>query len=341
MASYVAVLPNDVLSPSSSNSSMSFLRLPHPRTGIPSLFLPYTPTTSDAKGKSKETGSGILEVHSISPTNQRSWFLDDGADEVIENGSLLLMTPIDPAFLLLPVLIASMPKDGTQGTFRPPDDLFEDSLEKYIRSTASIIDSKDPSSEVNVADLRTFGEMECVKLALRRICEVKEITPEITVLRPSQSQLITYLRSKVARLTASTKSSTLHNSPTILRSLAKDGLLEDGKEELLKLGRTRAACDLISQFVPPPLYKDLLDTYDFTALDTYLTSIRPPPIPEDAGKPKKKTKGSNDKNDNNDAGKKRKATKESTGVEKLKKVNTKGMAKLSSFFQAKGKGDVK
>ena len=33
--------------------------------------------------------------------------------------------------------------------------------------------------------------------------------------------------------------------------------------------------------------------------------------------------------------KKRKAVKASTGVEKLKKANTKGMAKLSTFFQKK------
>ena len=33
--------------------------------------------------------------------------------------------------------------------------------------------------------------------------------------------------------------------------------------------------------------------------------------------------------------KKRKAAKGSTGVEKLKKANVKGMAKLSSFFQKK------
>ena len=33
--------------------------------------------------------------------------------------------------------------------------------------------------------------------------------------------------------------------------------------------------------------------------------------------------------------KKRKAVKASTGVEKLKKANVKGMAKLSSFFQKK------
>jgi len=48
------------------------------------------------------------------------------------------------------------------------------------------------------------------------------------------------------------------------------------------------------------------------------------------------TNGKNKAGENGEDSKKRKtAGKDSTGVAKLKKVNTKGMAKLSSFFVKK------
>jgi hypothetical protein len=58
-----------------------------------------------------------------------------------------------------------------------------------------------------------------------------EITEEITVYRYSQERTLEYLRVKVARLS---EPKTLEISKSITRSLAKDGLMEDGNEELLK-----------------------------------------------------------------------------------------------------------
>ena len=57
-----------------------------------------------------------------------------------------------------------------------------------------------------------------------------EITAEITVYRYSPERTLSYLRTKVARLSHQDVS---EMSRTLTRSLAKDGLLEDGKEELL------------------------------------------------------------------------------------------------------------
>lgn len=58
-----------------------------------------------------------------------------------------------------------------------------------------------------------------------------EITEEIIVYRYSQERTLDYLRRKVARLS---EPSTLEISRTVVRGLAKDGLMEDGNEELLK-----------------------------------------------------------------------------------------------------------
>jgi Ydr279p protein triple barrel domain len=92
---------------------LSFFTLPHPRTGEmiscvnhrsltrplghPALFLPFKD-----EGAENIATTQILEAQAVDPPASRSWFMDD--DIILEDGRLLLMTPIDPAFLLLPVL---------------------------------------------------------------------------------------------------------------------------------------------------------------------------------------------------------------------------------------------
>ena len=167
--------------------------------------------------------------------------------------------------------------------------------------------------------------------------------------------MIDYLRRKVIRLETS---GALDVSRTILRTLAKDGLLEDGNEELLKrglsatpvaksltkhlstVGHTRAACDLLAQYLPPHIRNMFLASYEyvqsmllklfspllffvsFTKLDIHLKTLGgdiPAPLKANDSAPVAVEK-------------KRKGAKSSQGVEKLKKVDTTGMSKLSSFF---------
>jgi ribonuclease H2 subunit B len=98
------------------------------------------------------------------------------------------------------------------------------------------------------------------------------------VYRFSPSKVMEYLRIKVARL-ATPK--VFEGSRTLVRGLAKVGLMDDGKEELLqgiihhilsvdrstliwrKAGRIRTACDLIAQYVPNSLWGMLMASYEF------------------------------------------------------------------------------
>jgi hypothetical protein len=102
---------------------------------------------------------------------------------------------------------------------------------------------------VSESDVQRLGTLGCIKSALGRMCDVKgssrsfvashsyshynlaEITPEIVVYRYSTPKLVEYLRVKVARLVAS---GALETSKMVIRSLAKDGLMDDGKEDLLQ-----------------------------------------------------------------------------------------------------------
>ncbi len=92
-----------------------------------------------------------------------------------------------------------------------------------------------------------------------------------------------YLHAKVSRLS---KHAVAEKSRTIIRSLARDGLMDDGKEGLLErkcsisttmcvghpkltlccrlaVGRLRMACNLVSQYVPHDLYSALIAKYEY------------------------------------------------------------------------------
>ena len=58
-----------------------------------------------------------------------------------------------------------------------------------------------------------------------------EITPELTVYRYSSERVQKYLRTKVERLSSA---DVTEMSRTLTRNLAKDGLMEDGKDDLLR-----------------------------------------------------------------------------------------------------------
>ncbi|KAJ7072116.1 ribonuclease H2, subunit B [Mycena amicta] len=294
MATHLAVLPDTLSLPST-----RFLTLLHPRTELPTLFL---------------AADNILEAQSVSPTNARSWFIDQ---EVVSDGKLLVFTPVDPAFLLIPVLQSVYP-ENSPGMFRPADEIFED-------AATNLEQSSEPSTSIRKEDVLYFASMECCRRALKRVCDVKEISDDIVVYRFSREQVVQYLRTKVERLSTP---ETTELSRTLVRNLAKDGLLEDGKEELLKVGRVRAACDLVGQYIPPALRTALTASYDFSALDTHFRSIEEEQESLMVQRPSKK------KSAPAPTDKKRKQSS-SQGVEKLKKVKTTGMAKMSTFFTKK------
>ena len=57
-----------------------------------------------------------------------------------------------------------------------------------------------------------------------------DINTELTVYRYSEDKVMEYLQAKVSRLS---KDVVTEKSRTIIRSLAKDGIMDDGKEDLL------------------------------------------------------------------------------------------------------------
>ncbi|KAF8813795.1 hypothetical protein BYT27DRAFT_7180561 [Phlegmacium glaucopus] len=329
MTYHFTILPTDVVEFVSASLSaedsqvnkrpLRVFRLPHPRTSLPSLFLPFESSGADGEEISK-----ILEIQAVSPPEERSWML---GKRVIADGKLLTMTPIDPAFLLLPIMQAIQPLDGSTLQFRTADDLFEEAANIFGKPPA--VDSS--STETNdtfilAQDIIDLWSLKCMRKAVRSICDVKNIAADIVVYRFSPSKINEYLRTKVAHLE---KCAALE-SRTIVRELAKDGLMEDGQEDLLRLGRIRSCCDLLAQYLPPDIRSKLLASYDLSRLNKYLGANKEEALKVATVAPAKTQAKEDDKAKGVE--KKRKGAKISQGVEKLKKVDTTGMAKLSSFF---------
>jgi len=306
-------------------ASTSLLRLPHPRTAIPSLFLPYRRVRVVNCPQDNEWE--ILEVQSVSPPNERSWFFTES--EVLSDGKLLVMTPIDPAFLLIPILQAVKPSDGSAGIFQPFNDIFDEAAAKVVQAVNGGASHNTPI--ISQEDILFLTRCDCIVGALEMICDFQIITPELTVYRLSEDKVIEYLQAKVTRLSNHTVA---EKSRTIMRNLAKDGLMDDGKEDLLELGRIRSACNLVSQYVTYGLYTTLIARYDFTRLDAHIKALKDEEVAMAlVGTPVVKTRATVAAEDE---GKKRKAkTKASQGVGKLQKVDVSGMAKISTFFQKK------
>ncbi|KAI0266799.1 ribonuclease H2, subunit B [Gloeopeniophorella convolvens] len=334
MTAHIGVLPLDLLDAvtrkineqeGADAASTFFLRLPHPRTAIPSLFLPYRRSQSAGGTDAWD----ILEVQSTSPPNPRSWFFTEG--EVISDGKLLVMTPVDPVFLLIPILQAVRPESGSSGVFQPLDDILDEAVPKITQAVNAGLAPGDSSTSLSQEDILSLAKYDCIVSAMKSITDFQQITPELTVYRYSEDKAIQYLQAKVSRLS---RQEVAEKSRTIVRGLAKDGLMDDGKEDLLKLGYVKSACNLVSQYTPHSLYLALLAKYDFTALDAHVKTVRDEQIAVAAmGVPVVKQKVTDTVEDGS---KKRKAkSKGSQGVEKLKKVNVSGMSKISSFFQKK------
>jgi ribonuclease H2 subunit B len=107
--------------------------------------------------------------------------------------------------------------------------------------------NEDPSTVLSEIDVKYFASLDCFKNSVSRLCDHKgksllstsvrlltnsvEITSDIHVYRFSIQKLVEYLRVKVERIATP---EVFECCKTLIRGLAKQGLMEDGKEALLQ-----------------------------------------------------------------------------------------------------------
>ncbi|GAA5987944.1 hypothetical protein JCM10908_007279 [Rhodotorula pacifica] len=357
---HVCILPREVPLEASepSSSSSRFLRLPHPRTHQPALFLPYARTGGFARSP-----DAVLEVQRISPDadKQRCWFIDQ---EVASDGSIAMFTPFDPAFFAISYLSSLPPHYQTYADLW--DAVSQKPFEPLGEQTTGASEAADLFSE----DLSRLGQMQAIR---QRICAVCEEQPaaaaaadEQPLLRYSPTKTLALLRSKVDALASpeggifgpleSTEpgeerkplaaAQLEQNAVASAFSSAKRGL---GKEDvgsghglsadIQTESRQKYAIGIIANYLPPAVTKQLLAAYDFPALTAYLSLTTPNSVVLNTtylpGRGSAKfDSATGEELGGGSAAKKRKAeqSKGSRGVEALKKVNTKGMKSLAELF---------
>ncbi|BGP48869.1 hypothetical protein JCM10450v2_004748 [Rhodotorula kratochvilovae] len=372
---HVCILPNSVPLDSPDGSSR-FLRLPHPRTHQPSLFLPYSPSGSSSP-------DGLLEVQKIAldADKARCWFIPD---EVASDGTLSLFSPFDPVFLAIAYLSLLAPH------FQSYADLWDAVAQlqfKVDSGEEAKKEGEDAEEQEFAEDIGRLAGLQCVRERVLKVCETQE-HESTTLYRLSQALVLELLRGKVDALASTVgglfgplestqlgeetkpepaldaatteegggaseeKAEGERKFSTVSRGLAKEGVGSGHglSEQIQTESRQKYAIGIIANYLPPTLAQTLLASYSFPALTAYLSSSSHSTVLGSTylpgrGAAKLEAALAGGELGGGAAAKKRKAaeSKGSRGVEALKKVNTKGMASLKDMFgrQAAKKGDKK
>ncbi|KAF9312005.1 Ribonuclease H2 subunit B [Podila horticola] len=111
--------------------------LPNPTSGLPSRYV-----IQDGK---------LYEMQVAAAEGIRSWFV---GDTIQSDGSLYMITPLDPIFMFIPILeIVRLQTSGSAGRFMVVDDIFES--DQYT-------------------SLRHLVQLHSVEKLLAQICEVRD-----------------------------------------------------------------------------------------------------------------------------------------------------------------------
>ncbi|PWN20145.1 hypothetical protein BCV69DRAFT_283682 [Microstroma glucosiphilum] len=250
--------PSSLLHPSPSTSSpKQFLLLPHPRTALPAYFLPSAASSSSTPSSAEPTAEEYDEIYELqsskSDRKARSWFLGgskgEGDEEgesaetrglagekgwVIQDFSLHLLSRIDSAFLLLPMLDVLLPpptpKSTTEpaptsapatllvdsGSYLPAEDLFESvagTMHRRLLQARSKLAGKGAAAaptgvdeEGSWADIPSFGQLSLARKALEKLCSIQKAGEVGTdgkgeqYFRPSPQRIVSFLQRKVLAL---------------------------------------------------------------------------------------------------------------------------------------------
>ncbi|KAI8048965.1 ribonuclease H2, subunit B [Syncephalis plumigaleata] len=155
---------NSETNSSSISSDLLVVSLPHPRTGFNNQYA--------------IDGGQLLELQQVNPPDTpASWFIND---TVQQDGSLLLFTPIDPLFILLPMLVQCRRQTS-------------DSLGVYC-SQQDILDSMGDEHGQLMACLPSLV------YSLDRICDTQVIPGYDKVYRLNDERVIAWLKYKIERI---------------------------------------------------------------------------------------------------------------------------------------------
>jgi len=152
----ILCLPQTAIKEGETDEAVKALKLKHPRTGESALYL--------------HNETSLYEILEFKEEH-RSWFI---GDRIVDDGSLLLSTPVDPTFIILPYLMSAERNV-------PLEDLLDDqefpNLQYITRMSSGL---KNVAVQLGDEDLNVwkYDEEKCVSWLLQRVDAVKKVLLE-------------------------------------------------------------------------------------------------------------------------------------------------------------------
>ncbi|PWN31146.1 hypothetical protein BDZ90DRAFT_258182 [Jaminaea rosea] len=219
-----------------------FLLLPHPRTHAPAYFV-----MDDEQGEAYELQAVSKERRSWMLNGRQAAVEEGGQGWVMQDGSLHLLLPLDPIFLLLPLL----PVPTTSSSYLTSDDIFDSAASRHyaarVKAYNALAGQSQAQNEGVAAldedagiweDVVAFGRSKTAQKALERCCDVQAISPTLSAYRPSLPTLRSILHAKLQALCTTMETD---YSATLGRTLAKrlefNATEEQVARERIKLGK--------------------------------------------------------------------------------------------------------
>ncbi|KAF9202528.1 Ribonuclease H2 subunit B [Haplosporangium sp. Z 27] len=257
--------------------------LPNPSSGLPSRYV-------------IQEGE-LYEMQMLDSEGLRSWFIKD---TIQSDGSLYIITPIDPVFMFIPILdIVRRKTIESEGRFLSLQDIFES--DQYT-------------------SLRHLSQLSKVEQYLALVCDVQD-SSSIKSFRLNDDLVMIWLKRKVETL--------VNNFDSITALVDSIAYTESLPPACRTEAITQSALRLVSAYLSDSWATKLAAEYQFPELDR-LESRTQLPIMSDFGK-----RSGMDLDDDSKPNKEVKKPKMSAGQKKLAKASTTGMKPLSSFFAKK------
>ncbi|KAI1300552.1 hypothetical protein EDD11_006097 [Mortierella claussenii] len=216
------------------------------------------------------------------------------------DGSIYIITPIDPVFVFVPILdIVRQKSSESQGRFLTVDSIFES--DQYT-------------------SLRHLAHLHQVEKHLSLVCQVQE-SASMNTFRLDDEKTMGWLKRKVELLI-----NKFPSIPVLVDSIAyTESLPEICRIEAI----AQSALRLVSAYLSEEWATKLAAEYHFPELDKLESRIQLPSF-SDFGK-----RSGMDLDEDLKSNKELKKPKMSAGQRKLAKASTAGMKPLSSFFSKK------
>jgi len=195
-------------------AGVDIITLQHPVSGKPARYM-----------MSESEPIQLMEISKFEDKVSRSWFI---GDQVQQDGSLHLATPVDPLFIALPLLT----KSSTQ-SFQPLDQILADGA---------------------LADYAELERVAGLGEAMKSVCDVREAGDDFFY-RYSPTKLTAYLRSKVEHIAA-----VLEKKPHIaVGAVSASAVFARSKKSTsTPYSRKQYAVGMLSEYVAPEIVATLI-----------------------------------------------------------------------------------